>query len=176
MGRPSSLDAFASQTRVQHLATVVGGMLVCLVAYFGAVAAVHGDLSLLANESNVTAQRTGGVVAGVAVWGYFAVAFVRGYGGPVLNTLPYPLFITLLVPFPARWTLFGPDLPGLWSRFVGLFVVEPLITALLVAVPGLTTYALILGLWASRLDEADRAAWEERHLTGRFRAKYVDVE
>lgn len=176
MDRPLSLDPFASQTRLQHLATVVGGILVCLLAYFGAVWLVYGDLAVVAVEANVGEQRVGGIAAGVTVWAYFGLAFVRGYGGPVLNTLLYPFLIALVAPHPARWILFGPDVSGLRERFVGLFVVEPVITAGLIVLPGFGIYTAILIVWAGFLDEEGRNAWAKEHLTPAFYDAFFDVE
>ena len=176
MNRPLGLDPFVTQSRLAHALTVMGGVVVCLLAYFVAVAAVYGDLSVLALEANVDAQRVGGMAAGVATWTYFAAAFVRGYGGPVLNSLPYPLAIVVLAPFPARWALFGPDVSGLISRFVGLFVFEPIVTTALVVVPGLGVFVLILTAWASFIGEETRKQWEQRHLTPAFYEAFVDVE
>lgn len=175
MNRPTGLDPFVTQSRLEHALTVVGAVAICLLAYFGAVVAVYGELSILALEANVTAQRVGGVAAGVAVWGYFGIAFVRGYGGPVLNSLPYPLVIVLVTPFLARWALFGPDVPGLISRFVGLFVLEPLVTAAIVVAPGLSLFVTILTIWASTIGEDARKAWEREHLTAAFYEEFVDV-
>lgn len=174
MERPRGLDGFANQSRVAHLATVVGGIIVCLVCYFGAVYLVYADVSILASEAEIAPQRIGGVAAGIGVWTYFGLAFVRGYGGPMLNTIPYPVFITLVTPFPARWALFGPDFVGLRDRFVGLLIVEPMVTALLVVVPGFGVYVTILALWAWRIDEETRREWMETHLTPRFYDAYAD--
>ncbi|MFP9190465.1 hypothetical protein ACLI4Q_02205 [Natrialbaceae archaeon A-CW1-1] len=176
MNRPLGLDPFATQSRLGHALTVGGGIGVCLLTYFGAVAAVYGDLSVLALEANVEAQRVGGMAASVATWTYFALAFVRGYGGPVLNTLPYPLVIVVLAPFPARWALYGPDVSGLISRFVGLFVFEPIVTTALAVVPGLSFFIVILMAWASLIGEEAREQWERHHLTPSFYEAFVDAE
>ncbi|UTF54399.1 hypothetical protein [Natronosalvus rutilus] len=176
MNRPLGLDPFATQSRRAHALTVLGGIAVCLLAYFGAVAAVYGDLSVLTLESNIGAQRVGGAVAGVAVWTYFSLAFVRGYGGPVLNVLPYPVAVVVLAPFPARWLLFGPDVSGLRSRFVGFFVFEPLITTGIAVLPGLAACTVVLTAWASLIGDEARERWERRHLTREFYDAFVDVE
>lgn len=176
MNRPLGFDPFATQSRRVHALTVLGGIAVCLLAYFGAVAAVYGDLTVLALESNIGAQRVGGAAAGVAVWTYFSLAFVRGYGGPVLNVLPYPIAIVVLAPFPARWLLFGPDVSGLRSRFVGFFVFEPLITTAVAVLPGLAACTVVLTVWASLIGDETRERWERRHLTSEFYDAFVDVE
>ena len=56
---------------------------------------------------------------------------MRGYGGPVLNPV-YPVVIVVVAPFVARWALFDLDVSGLVSRLVGLVLIEPLVTTLLV--------------------------------------------
>lgn len=87
--------------------------------------------------------------------------------------MAYPLAIVLLAPFAGRWSLFGPDVPGLTVRFVGLLVVEPLLTTVIVIVPGVGTFVTLLALWASMTDESDRRAWERRHLSDEFYEEFV---
>ncbi|WP_049952093.1 hypothetical protein [Halostagnicola larsenii] len=174
MNRPLGLEGFATQSRLQHALTVVGALVVFWIGYFGGVWAVYGELSALSLESNIAAQRVGGAAGGVVVWTYFSIAFVRGYGGPVLNTLAYPLAIVIVAPFPARWLLFGPDIGGLVDRFVGLFVFEPLFTTMIAAVPGLGACAIVLALWASTLEDDRRREWERRHLSTSFYETFVE--
>ena len=175
MERPLGMAAFARQSRLAHALTVLGALVICLLAYFGTVVAVYGDPSVVATEAAVTAQRVGGLAAGVAVWGYFALAFVRGYGGPVLNAVVYPIVIAVVAPFPARWVLFGPDLAGLADRFIGLFVFEPLLTTALIVVAGLGVFVTILSVWAALIGEDAREDWERTHLPADFYDEFVDV-
>ncbi len=176
MQRPLGLAPFDNQTRLEHALTVCGGVAVCLLAYFATVWVVYGDLSVVALEEAVTPQRVGGVAAAVAVWAYFGVAFIKGYGGPVLNTIVYPLPIAVLGPFPARWLLFGPDLSGLQSRFVGLFIFEPVLTTGLLAFVGLSVFSTILMVWAAVIGDDAREQWEREQLTAEFYEEFVDVE
>lgn len=176
MARPLGLESFANQSRLQHALTVAGALVVFWLGYFGGVWAVYGDLSALALESNIAAQRIGGAAGGAVVWTYFSVAFVRGYGGPILNTLAYPLAIVIVAPFPARWLLFGPDIGGLVDRFVGLLVFEPLLTTVIAAVPGLGACAIVLTIWASGLEDERRHEWERRHLSKAFYNEFVESD
>ncbi|AGB36630.1 hypothetical protein [Natronococcus occultus] len=176
MERPLGLASFVHQRRLEHALTVVGAVIVFWLAYFGAVGAVYGELSVLAPATSVDQQRVGGVAGSIAVWTYFGIAFIRGYGGPVLNAVAYPLAIVLLAPFLGRWLLFGPDLAGLTARFVGVFVLEPLLTAALIVFPGLGAFVTVLAVWAAVLDDTDRRAWERRHLPEAFREAFVDEE
>lgn len=176
MERPLGLTSFADQRRLEHALTVVGAVVVFWLAYFGVVGAVYGELSVLAPATSVEHQRVGGVAGSIAVWTYFGIAFVRGYGGPVLNAVAYPLAIVLLAPFLGRWLLFGPDLAGLADRFVGVFVLEPLVTAALILLPGLGAFVTVLTAWAAVLDDEDRRAWERRHLPAAFREAFVDED
>lgn len=105
------------------------------------------------------------------VYPYFA--FVRGYGGPVLNAVVYPFAIVAFVPFVGRWLLFGPDIPGLFSRFVGLVVVEPLIATLIAVVPGIGAFVAVLAIWEAAIGDSDRRDWERRHLPAEFYAEFV---
>ncbi|TYL40217.1 hypothetical protein CV102_01140 [Natronococcus pandeyae] len=173
MERPLGLASFDEQSRLAHVLTVAVAVVVCCLGYFGAVVAVYGDLSVLAPETSVEQQRVGGVVGSICVWAYFALAFVRGYGGPVLNTLVYPVAIVLLAPFVGRWLLFGPDLAGLADRFVGLLVVEPLLTTVIVMVPGFGAFLTLLALWGTRTDESERRDWERRHLSDDFYEEFI---
>lgn len=173
MERPLGLASFDEQSQLAHVLTVVVAVGVFCLGYFGAVVAVYGDLSVLALETSIEQQRVGGVVGSICVWAYFALAFVRGYGGPVLNAVAYPIVIVLLTPFAGRWLLFGPDLGGLADRFVGLLVVEPLITTVIVIVPGFGTFLTLLALWGSITDESERREWERRHLSDEFYEEFV---
>ncbi|GAB7018174.1 hypothetical protein [Halostagnicola bangensis] len=174
MNRPLGLESFTTQSRLQHALTVAGAVVVFWIGYFGGVWAVYGDPSVVALETNITEQRVGAIAGSIAVWTYLSLAFVRGYGGPVLNTLAYPLVIVIVAPFPARWVLFGPDISGLVDRFVGLFVFEPLVTTVIVAVPGLGACLIVLTVWASVLEDEHRHQWQREHLSAEFYDEFVD--
>ncbi|WP_255170315.1 hypothetical protein [Natrononativus amylolyticus] len=173
---PLGLAAFDHQSRLAHVLTVLGGLLVFWLGYFGAVAVVYGDPSVLGLESSIDEQRVGGAVGAVFVWSYFALAFVRGYGGPVLNAFAYPLVIAAVTPHLARWALFGVDTAAVVSRFVGLFVLEPLVTTVLVVAPGASAFLLWLSLWAARVGDAERREWERYHLSDAFYEEFVAGE
>ncbi len=174
MNRPLGLASFTTQSRLQHAVTVVGALVVFWIGYFGGLWAVYGDISAVALETSITEQRVGGITGSIAVWTYFSIAFVRGYGGPVLNTLAYPLAIVIIAPLLARWALFGPDVSGLVDRFIGVFVFEPLITTVIVAVPGLGACMTVLTVWATVLEDARRHEWEREHLSEAFYDEFVD--
>lgn len=174
MERPLALAGFESQSASAHVVTVLGGIVVFLLGYFGAVAAVYGDVSVLALEANIGAQRVGGVAGAVLAWAYFALAFVRGYGSPIGNAVVYPLVIVVVAPFLARWAVFGPDVLGLIDRFVGLFLLEPLVTTAIVVLPGLATGTTVLFLWATLLSDERRREWERTHLPAAFLEAFVD--
>jgi hypothetical protein len=173
MERPLALASFDHQRPFEHALTVAGALAVFWVGYFGVVAAVYGDVSVLASEANVSPQRVGGVVGAVCVWTYFGLAFVRGSGGPVLNAVVYPLATVVVAPFIARWALFGPDLAGLADRFIGLFVFEPLVTVIITVVPGLGAFVVVLSIWAATIGEGERREWERRTLPEAFYEEFV---
>lgn len=173
MERPLGLASFDRQPRSVHALTVAVAVVVFWLGYFGSVAAVYGDVSVLAPETSIAQQRVGGIAGSVLVWTYFALAFIRGYGGPVLDAVVYPFAIVAFAPFAGRWLLFGPDVPGLFSRFVGLVVVEPLVTTLIAVVPGIGTFVVVLSIWGAAIDDADRRDWERRHLPAEFYAAFV---
>ncbi|WP_114577037.1 hypothetical protein [Saliphagus sp. LR7] len=173
MERPLGLASFDRQRRSVHALTVAVAVVVFWFGYFGSVAAVYGTVSVLAPEASIAEQRVGGIVGSVFVWTYFALAFVRGYGGPVLDAVVYPFAIVALAPFSGRWLLFGPDISGLFSRFVGWVVVEPLLTTLLAVVPGIGTFVAVLSIWGAAIGDADRRDWERRHLPAEFYDEFV---
>lgn len=168
------LDPFVAQTSLQHLAVVVGGLCIGLGTFFGTVSVLYDGIGVFAGEGAISAQRTAGLLAGIVVWGYFGVAFVRGYGAPVVNVLIYPPGIVFFAPVLVRWVLIGPDIDAIADRFVGLLVIEPAITAAMIAIPGLGTFTTILALWARTLDADERDAWAQQHLSPAFYAAYVD--
>ncbi len=164
-----ALDGFAGRTRRDQALTVFGGVLACLVGYVGAVALVYGDPSVLAADGR-NPRRIAAAGASVACWGYYALAFVRARGGPVLDVLVYPLVTVGVAPTLLRLVAFGVDAAML---FPGLSL-EPLVLAALAVVPGVGWFCVILAVWSSRLDERERREWERRHLTPAFREQFVD--
>lgn len=173
MAETPALDGFAGETRSGHALTVAGGVAACWIGYFGAAALV-GDLAHVAPDSDATAViRAATMGAGVACWGYFALAFVLARGGPVLDAAVYPLAILAIAPTVGRWVVFGPAPGLLFSRLVG-FSLEPLVLALVAFVPGFGTFVAILAVWASRLDESQRREWERTCLTEAFYDAFVE--
>ncbi len=173
MDRPPALDGFADQRPLEHAATVAVALVVFWAGYFGAVAVGYGDLSVLAGETNISAQRVGGMAGSILVWTYFGLAFVRGSGGPLLNAVVYPLAIVALAPFASRWALFGVDTGAFVSRFVGVFVLEPLVTFAVAVVPGIGAFVTLLAIWGASIDDDERRAWEDRHLSEPFYEAFV---
>ncbi|PSP79697.1 hypothetical protein BRC81_04135 [Halobacteriales archaeon QS_1_68_20] len=162
-----ALDGFDGQTRRDLALVAFGGVLACLAGYVGTVALLYGDLSALSGDAR-SPRRVAAAGASVVCWTYYALAFVRARGGPVLDALVYPLLTVGVVPMLLRWSLFG--VSGL---FPGLSL-EPLVLAVLAVVPGVGWFSVLLAAWSSRLDDHQRRRWERRHLTTAFRTSFVE--
>lgn len=176
MQRPLGLASFDHQSRLIHVLTALGGVVVFWLAYAGAVVAVYGDLSVVGPETAIGEQRVGALAGGVAVWTYFGLAFVRAKGGPVLDALVYPFAIVAGVSHGGRWLLFGFDAGDAFDRFIGILVFEPLLTTAVAVIPGLGAFVTILTIWAWLIGEEDRREWERCHLTEAFYREYVAQE
>jgi len=174
MNVPLGLAPFAGQSRTEHALVLAGGALACLIGYVGATAAFFG-LAALGHGEPVGPQRVAGAFASLACWGFYALAFVRGKGGPVTNTVAYPIATVAVVPFAFRWTAFGPAWDALADR-VGFFLLRPtlFVEAAVLVVPGLVLCAGVLTAWASLLGEEAVAAWQREHLSESFRAAFVE--
>ena len=166
-----AFDGFAGRTRGQQMLTAFGGIIACLLGYAGATALVYGDLSILADEGVARRIALGG--ASVACWSYYAVTFIRGRGGPVLNALLFPLLTVGIVPTLSRGVLFGPDVTGLLGGLFSLSL-EPLVLVAFAVVPGVGWFVMILTVWSVRIDNDQRRDWERRHLTEPFRDEFLD--
>lgn len=174
MNVPLGLTPFAGQSRSEHALVLVGGAIACLVGYVGAAAAFFG-LAALGHGEPAGPQRVAGVFASLACWGFYALAFVRGKGGPVTDVLAYPLATVTAVPFAFRWVAFGPAWDALAERF-GFFLFRPalFVDAAAHVLPGLVLCAGVLTAWASLLGEEAVAAWQREHLSEPFREAFVE--
>ena len=174
MNVPLGLAPFAGQSRGEHALVLAGGALACLVGSAGAAAAGCG-LAALGHGAPVGPQRIAGVFASLACWGFYALAFVRGKGGPVTDVLAYPLATVTVVPFAFRWAVFGPAWDALADRF-GFFLFQPalFVDAAAHVVPGVVLCAGILTAWASLLGEEAVDAWQREHLSEPFREAFVE--
>lgn len=165
-----ALDGFAGRTRRDQMLTVLGGMLACLAGYVGAAVFVAGDLSVLADGSWGRVALAG---ASVACWGYYALAFVRARGGPVLDALLYPMLTVGIAPTLLRWLVVGPD-PGRAVEGLVSLSLDPIVTVAFAILPGIGWFGVILAIWSSRLDESQRREWERVNLTPAFRGAFVE--
>ncbi|SMO41973.1 hypothetical protein [Halorubrum cibi] len=174
MNLPLGLGPFADQSPRDHALVLALGALACLVGYVGSAALFFG-LGALDHGGSAAPRRVASVFASLACWTVYAVAFVRGRGGPVTDVLAYPIATVGVVPFAARWLAFGPAWGALRDR-IGFFLFRPdlLIDAAALVVPGIALCASLLTLWASRLGEAEVRAWQRRHLSAEFREAFVE--
>lgn len=174
MNVPLGLTPFVGQSRTEHALVLAGGVLACLAGYVGAAAAFFG-LAALGHGEPAGPQRVAGVFASLACWGFYALAFVRGKGGPVTDVLAYPVATVTVVPFAFRWTAFGPAWGALADRF-GFFLFQPalFVDAAAHLLPGLVLCAGALTAWASLLGEEAVEAWQREHLSEPFRAAFVE--
>ena len=173
MESPSGLEPFRDQSVADQIGLAIVGALVCLGAYVGAAVLLY-DITVLDHGGPDTPRRVVGVIASVACWGLYSLAFVRGKGGPVTTSVVSPLATLAVVPVGFRWFRFGPPWSAVRDRIawvffdVGLFVdVGALV------LPGVSLFLSVLTLWASRLDEAAIREWQRRHLPDEFRDAFV---
>ncbi|GAA0526544.1 hypothetical protein SAMN04488066_10287 [Halorubrum aquaticum] len=174
MNLPLGLEPFVDQSPRDHALVLAFGVLACLVGYVGSAALFFG-FGALDHGGPAAPRRVASVFASMACWAVYAVAFVRGKGGPVTDVLAYPIATVAAVPFAARWIAFGPAWGALRER-LGFFLFRPdlLADAAALVVPGIALCASLLTLWASRLDETEVRAWQRRNLSAEFREAFVD--
>lgn len=176
MTEANGLEPFADQSRMGHALVVLGGVVVCLLAYVGAAALFFG-VDVLDHGASVAARGVVAAITSLGVWGYYTAAFIRGKGGPLTDVLIYPIVTMALVPVTFRWLVFGPDWAGLRERFsFAIFRPEFIVELVVHVVPGVLFCGLLLTLWASMLGEERSSAWQRRHLTPEFRAAFVEEE
>lgn len=169
------LSPFAGETRRGHVLVIFAGVLGFLCGYLGSALVFFDGLSTFAPGASRAPTLLAGAFGSMGCWGAFAIAFVRGRGGPVLNALVYPIPIASLLPIAVRWGAFGPDVGGIAERigFV-LFPIEAIASASALTVPGIVFFASLLAVWAARLDEDERRAWQRKRLTREFSRAFVD--
>lgn len=174
MERPLGLASFQKQTRAEHAAVVGIAAVACAVAYVGGATVLFG-LGALDHGVDRNARRLAGVVASIACWSVFAVAFTRGKGGPVLNAVVSPAITVGIVPLTVRWAVFGPNLAGLRRRF-GFVLFRPglLVDAAALLIPGSLAFAVLLSVWGSLKGDEKIRRWQRDHLDPEFYAEFVD--
>ena len=174
MTLPLGLEPFTGQSRTEHAGVLVVGALACLLAYVGTAAVLFGVDSLGHGEP-IGPRYAAAVIASLACWGYYSVAFAVGRGGPVTNVVAYPLATVSVLPLSFRWVAFGPVWSAVRERFVFVFF-EPSMFAEAAALvlPGRCLCVGLLALWASRLGEDGIRDWQRTHLSPEFRDAFVD--
>lgn len=174
MELPTALEPFADQTPREHAFTVLVGVAACVVGYVGAAVLVF-DLSVLDHGGPDVPRWIAACVASLTCWAVYAVAFVRGKGGPVTSALVYPVTTVVTVPVATRWIAFGPAWNAVRERItwvlldVGLFV-----DAIMLVLPGLSMFMVVLSVWGSRVGETRIREWQRRHLSAEFRDAFVE--
>lgn len=169
------LSAFAGETRLGHALLVLVGAAGFLAGYLGSAVLFFEGLETFAPGALRVPSLIAGAFGSLGCWGVFAVGFVRGRGGPVLNAVVYPVPIVATLPVAVRWTVFGPEIGGLLGRFgFVLFPVEVLIAAVALIVPGVVFFASLLAVWAATLDEDRRRTWQRERLSPEFYEEFVE--
>lgn len=170
---PLGFASFAGETRWDCALIAAGGVLAFLVGYVGSATLLFG-FDALAHGADRTPQRLAGVFGSIACWGYFAAAFMRGKGGPVLDAAVFPIAIATLAPFCFRWLVFGPDWAGLRER-LGFFLFRPdlVLDAAALLLPGMVTFLGVLSVWGSQKSAAEITAWQREHLREEFSDAFV---
>ncbi|AUX08857.1 hypothetical protein AArcSl_1224 [Halalkaliarchaeum desulfuricum] len=172
---PVGLASFAGETRLGHAVLVLVGAAGFLAGYLGSAVLFFEGLETFAPGARRLPALIAGAFGSLGCWGVFAVGFVRGRGGPVLNAIVYPVPIVAVLPVAVRWTAFGPEIGALISRlgFV-LFPLEVLVSALALVVPGVVFFASLLAVWAATLDEDRRRTWQREQLSREFYEEFVE--
>lgn len=172
---PVGLSPFAGEPRRGHVLVILAGVLGFSCGYLGSALVFFDGLATFAPGARRVPALLAGAFGSMGCWGAFAIAFVRGRGGPVLDALVYPLPIASLLPIAVRWSAFSPDVGGIAERigFV-LFPTDVIASAVALTVPGMVFFASLLAVWAARLDEDQRRAWQRKRLTQEFSRAFVE--
>lgn len=173
---PLGFAPFADETRRNLAVVAVGGVVAFLFGYVGSAVVFFG-FDALAHGADRTPLRVAGAFGSLACWSFYAVAFIRGRGGPVLDTVGFPLATVTLAPFAFRWLVFGPNWMGLRER-IGFFLFRPdlILDAASLLVPGLLFFVSVLTVWATLLGKEEIADWQRTHLDEEFYREFVDEE
>lgn len=172
MNRPVGLASFDQQSRLAHALVVVAAVGAFWLGYFGTAAAVFGDASVLVADDPWPGRAAAAVGAALSS-ATLGVAFVRGYGGPVLNVFLYPLIVFGTAPPVGRLFAFGPEALDPLEYFLS-FGLEPLVTVLSMVVPAAVVFLVTLGIWSATLEESERRAWERRYLPDEFAERFAE--
>ncbi|MDR5672414.1 hypothetical protein AArcCO_0631 [Halalkaliarchaeum sp. AArc-CO] len=172
---PVGLSAFTGETRLGHALLVIVGAAGFVAGYLGCAVLFFEGLETFGPGAPRGPSLIAGAFGSLGCWGVFAVGFVRGRGGPVLNAVVYPVPIVAVLPVAVRWAVFGPEIGGLLDRFgFVLFPVEVLVSAAALILPGAVFFASLLAVWAAALDEDRRRAWQREQLSPEFYEEFVE--
>lgn len=176
MGVPLGFAPFANETRRTVAVVFLGGIAAFLFGYVGSAVVFFG-FDALAHGADRTPIRIAGVFGSIACWGFYAIAFIRARGGPVLDAAVFPVVTATITPFAFRWLAFGPNWTGLRERF-GFFLFRPdlLLDALTLLAPGTVFFATVMTVWASLLDEREIEEWKRTHLDAAFYEEFAEEE
>ena len=174
MELPTALEPFVDQSPREHALTVLVGVVACAVGYVGTALIVF-DLSVLDHGGPDIPRWIAACVASLACWTVYAVAFVRGKGGPVTSAFVYPATTVVVVPVAIRWLVFGPVWSAIRDRIAWVFFdVGILIDGVTLILPGVSMFMFVLSIWGGRLDEAQIREWQRRHLSAEFRDAFIE--
>lgn len=181
MSYPVALAPFVEQTRGEHALAVLGGGILFVLTYFGAVWVAFGDPgSLQHGPDSATPRLFAGTIATACCWAYFGIAFIRGYGGPILNTVVYPVLVAAIAPVAARWVAFGPAIGEFGPRLLlpsASVLIEMALYAAVTVAAGIGAFTIVLLVWSSAfVSEDEQRAWERKHLDPAFRDAFVERE
>lgn len=174
MDRPLGLAPFDGNGHGDVALVALGGVVAFLTGYAGSAVVFFG-LDALAHGADRTPMRIAGAFGSIACWGFYALAFIRGKGGPVLNAAPLPAATATLAPVAFRWLVFGANWAGLRERF-GFFLLrlDLFVDAVTLLVPGVAFFVAVLAVWASLLGDGEIEAWQREHLDGEFYREFVE--
>lgn len=156
------LRPFDSQSHAAHVLTVGTGVTVGVLAYVGCIVLLGGVEHLAGSDpSAVRARRIAIGVAGVIAAAFFAGAWLRGFGGPLLNLL---YLVATVVGGPILVDhLYGATTPvaALFGTGTGL---DHWVGLVIAGTPGAVVFFAILFAWDSTRSEQRRREWARTHM------------
>lgn len=155
-------QTFRSRGNAAHAATFAVAVVLWLVAYVGVVSVVGWTDMVAANGATATEARLfAGSAAGVVTGVYFAFAYIRAFGSPMLNLL-LPSLFTLVMPGRVYALLAAPPDP--------LLVTDVVTSAVALSAPGGVALLGVIAWYRVRFGSmAGGADWEDRHFPLGFR-------
>lgn len=169
----AELNGFATQSRTEHAVVFLGGVAIFAATYFGTLALLGGiPLAAVESADALAARQIAIRSAAASCWLYFGVLFILARGGPLLNTVFYPLTLTAFGPALLPKLVLGTIPRHVFTTGERFTSPQFVADALSVTLPGAMLGIGLVLLWVYRLDPDVRTRWAATHLTPAFRKKF----